>query len=279
MFGKGSAVDSASEDINHHVAVIAKKLDLEAIFSKKTLIDMLNKKLSFPEEHRDIMWRFLLRLPLNHEQYMTLSSQPIHPLIRTLPNSLPIKFSVVSHRLMRLLSALVYWHPPLAECDWLPSLIYPFLCIFGRDKIVTFETIMTIIVNWCGEWLNFIPNPPITILSRIDKIAKDHGGQAPQKRAWPALRSFFGEVATSTSAKMMLDNILSSRPVFLEYLVASYCLLKDGSIIDELNVKHVINRARVYYEKDLDENPNQIVFNPLPKGYYPTLPIVVKSQM
>ena len=279
MFGSGSSLELINLNKNHFVAEIAEKLNCEVIFSKKTLIDLLEKKLSFPDKYRDIMWRYILQLPMNLKQYVILSSQPNHPLLKNLTEKLPIKFAALSHRLFRLLSALIYWHPPLAECEWLPSFVYPFLCIYGRDKIATFESIMTIIVNWCGEWLHFIPNPPITILSRIDRIARDHGGNAPLSKAWPALRSLFGEVSTTQAAKMMLDNVLSSEPSFLEYLVASYCLLKNDSIIDELSIKFVISRAKKYYEKELSTNPNTLKFNPLPQGYYPTLPIVVKSQM
>lgn len=279
MFGEGSAIGTVTDDQNHMVAQLGKQIGAKSLFNKEILIELVEKKYSLPEKHRPLMWRYILRLPMNNEQYTTLASQPIHPTIRTLPNKLPIKFSAVSHRLMRILSALVYWHPPLAECDWLPALVYPFLVIFGRDKLATFEVIMTVITTWCSEWLHFIPNPPITIVSRIDKIAKKYGGEAPLNVAWPALRSFCCEVASTEVAKMLLDNILSSKPVFIEYLVASYALLKPGSIIDEFNYKFVINRARKMFEKDADKSPNQNVFAPLPHGYYPILPIVEKSQM
>lgn len=279
MIGSGSAIGTVVGDDSHIVAKIGKDIGAKSLFNKKLLIELIMKRYSFPENHRPLMWRYILRIPMNDEQYTTLASQPVHPTIRLLPNSLPIRFSAVSHRLMRILSALVYWHPPLAECDWLPALVYPFLVIFGRDKLATFEVIMTVITNWCSEWLHFIPNPPITILSRIDKIARRHGGEAPLARAWPALRSFCGEVASTEVAKMILDNILSFKPVFIEYLIASYALLKPGSIIDEFNYKFVINRARKFFEQEAATSPNQNNFSPLPHGYYPILPIVEKSQM
>ena len=279
MYGEGSAIGTVVQDDSHLVAQLGKQIGAKSLFNKNILVELLEKRYSLPENHRPLMWRYILRLPMNNEQYTTLASQPVHPAIRTLPNRLPIKFASVSHRLMRILSALVYWHPPLAECDWLPALVYPFLVIFGRDKLATFEVIMTVITNWCSEWLHFIPNPPITILSRIDKVARKYGGEAPLSLAWPALRSFCGEVASTEVAKMLLDNILSTKPVFIEYIIASYALLKPGSIIDEFNYKFVINRARKMFERDADKSPNQNVFSPLPKGYYPILPIVEKSQM
>lgn len=279
MFGPDSAIGTVTKQSNHMIADIGKKIEAKSLFKKELLINLIERGYSFPEDHRDIMWRYVTRVPMNEAQFNTLASQPVHPSIRLLPNSLPIRFRSVSHRLMRILSALVYWHPPLAECDWLPALIYPFLVVFGRDKLCTFEVIMTVITNWCQEWMHFIPNPPITIISRIDALAKQHGGEAPLHRSWSALRSFFGEVATTEVAKMLIDNILSCKPVFLEYLVVSYCLLEEGRYVDEFNYKFVINRARKLFEKDYKRSPNQNKFIPLPSGHYPILPIVVKSHM
>lgn len=138
---------------------------------------------------------------------------------------------------------------------------------------------MTVIYNWCSEWLIFIPNPPITVLSRIEHIAREMGGSAPLEVAWPALRSFFGEVSKTDAALILLDNILASKPPFIEYLVASYCLLTNGNEINSSNVRYVINRARQFYEKNWKENHNQTSFNPLPEGHYPILPIIESEQL
>jgi len=36
-----------------------------------------------------------------------------------------------------------------------------------------FEFVLALVFNWCGEWLNFVPNPPVTVLARIDRIAEE----------------------------------------------------------------------------------------------------------
>jgi hypothetical protein len=200
----------------------------------------------------------------------------MHPAIRVLPNSLPIRYSSISNRLGRVLSALVYWHPPLAECDWLPALVFPFLRMFERDSLALFEFMVTIISNWCSEWLHFIPNPPITVLSRIERICRAHGGDAPLSVTWPALRSFFGEVATTEAALVLFDNIIAAQPVFLEYLVASFGLIQQEKVINERNVIFIVDRARQLYESDSMWNPNRTSFLPLPTGCYPVMPVVQK---
>ena len=276
MFLEGSSITSATEDEDHYVAQLAKQVGATAVLNRKTLMNIILRHYSFPNEHRVIIWRYLFRLPMNEEAYSLYAQQPTHPSIKSLQKTLPIRYSVLSNRLMRLLSSIIYWHPPLGECDWLPGLVFPFLRLFERDSIVSFEAIMTIISNWCSEWLTFIPNPPITVLSRIDRICKSEGGSAPLSVSWPALRSMFGEVATTEAALVMFDNILSSKPVFLEYLVASFALIKGQKIVNQGNVKHIIERARMLFEKDSTRNPNSSPFVPLPKGFYPVLNIVEK---
>ncbi|KAK8889545.1 hypothetical protein M9Y10_034295 [Tritrichomonas musculus] len=276
MFKEGSAIDSSFKDHEHLVSQIAKKVSCKALLNKQNLTDLMKQHFCYPIQHRTVVWRYLLQLPMNETQYVNYASQTLHPKIRTLPNRLPIRFSNVSHRLVRLLSALTYWHPPLAECDWLPSLCFPFLKMFERDSLTLFEAMATIICNWCTEWLQFIPNPPITTLSRIEHMAKQRGHTAPQDVVWPALRSFFSEVATTEACLMLIDNILSAKPNYLDYLILSYAM-RPNHRIDELNVRAIISKARKMYEKDSMNNPNQESFIPLPKGFYPVLNIVRKS--
>lgn len=276
MFKQGSAVFSATKDNEHLVAQIARKVKCKAILNRQSLTDLMSQQMCYPIQHRIVVWRYLLQLPMNEEQYINYASQPLHEDIRTLPNRLPIRFSNVSHRLVRVISALTYWHPPLAECDWLPSLVFPFLKMFERDSLTLFEVLATIICNWCVEWLHFTPNPPITVISRIEHMAKQRGYHAPQEVVWPALRSFFSEVSTTEACLMLIDNILSAKPNYLDYLILSYCM-RPNRRIDELNVHAIIQKARQMYEKDAMNNPNQGDFTPLPKGFYPVLNIVRKS--
>jgi hypothetical protein len=274
VYAKGSSISVATESDSHYVAKMAKQVGATAILDKATLIDLIWKQYYFTTERRVIVWRYLFRLPLNEKAYSLLASQPLHPAVRTLPNTLPIRYSILCNRLVRLLSTLTYWHPPLAECDWLPGLVFPFLRIFERDSITSFEFLLTILVNWCKEWLALIPNPPLGVLARIDEIAKSAGGEAPISVAWPALRSFFCEVATTEAALIICDNILSAQPVFLEYLVASYALIRGRKIVNEHNVRTVIDRARSLFEKHHQFNTNTSPFVQLSRGFYPIVPSV-----
>ena len=279
IFGEGSALWQCGPSKEHEVGKLADQIGSKALVNRQALTNILAENFCFPDENRVVLWRFLLQLPMNKDAYNIVSHQDIHKGVKVLMQRLPIKFSVIGNRMTRILSSLSYWHPPLAECDWLPALVFPFIQVCGRDSLIAFEIIATVLTNWCSEWLHFVPNPPITILSRIDHIARKNGGEAPLSVAWPVLRSFFGEVATTKAALMILDNILASKPVFIEYMVAAYAVMKDNRI-DELNVVPFLKKARQMYRKDMKtEKMSNTPFQPLPKGYYPVMVIVQKSPM
>ncbi|EAY01099.1 hypothetical protein TVAG_442100 [Trichomonas vaginalis G3] len=279
MFGPGSTIDYSISNDDHYMAQIAKHVGADAVLNKKTLVDIITNQYCFPDDQRVLTWRYLLHIPMNEQEYTLLASQQLHPAVRQLTLSLPIRYTSISNRLSRLLSTLMYWHPALAECDWLPALVFPFLRVFERDSLITFEIVATVIMNWCKEWLNFIPNPPITVLSRIDRIVAAHGGKSPISVTWPALRSFFGEVATTEAALILFDNIITSHPCFIEYLVASFAMIKGNKVVDVHNYKIVINRARQFFEEDENKNLNLEPFHPLPRGSYPIISIVKKTPL
>lgn len=279
IFAEGSSIAALSPENNRQVGCLAQQVKAKTLVDRQRMTDILMQNHSFPEMNRVIIWRFMLQLPMNTDVYNTFARAKIHKSIENLRERLPVRSGVAFQRLIKVMSCLTYWHPPLAECDWLPALVFPFLQTCERDSLVTFEIMATVLTNWCTEWLHFVPNPPITILSRIDAIAQEHGGEAPLSVAWPALRSFFGEVATTKAGMMLLDNILAAKPVFIEYLVAAYVLMEE-EIIDEFNVLKLLKKARLMFRKDLKKDKmSDISFTPLPQGHYPVIVIVEKSPM
>jgi len=279
MLWEGSSLEFSCSDKAHPLAEMAEKIGARSLLDSSSLKDVLDTHYCFPSDNRTILWRFLLHLPMNEDQYVILATQEMHPVAKNLSQTLPIKYSTVASHLSRILSCLYYFHPPLAECDWLPSLVFPFLKIFQRDSLITFEIIVTIIINWCVEWVNFIPNPPITVLSRIESIAKKHKAKAPLSVAWPALRSFFAEVATTECVLILMDNIIARNPAFIEYLVVSFSMIKGEKIISISNVYDVIKRARNMFNEDRKGFENGVCFIAIKRGVYPVIPIVKKSPL
>jgi hypothetical protein len=78
---------------------------------------------------------------------------------------------------------------------------------------------------------------------------------------------------------MIIDHILCAKPIFIEYLVAAYAVMKV-EVIHDHNVLCFLRKATQMYEKGIKKSTTkQTDFSPLPKGHYPVLDIVQKSPM
>ena len=95
LFDEYSAIGSIDPKDENRIAEIAKKIGARALFNTPALIHIIEQEYGFPKPNRTIIWRYIFRLPMNNDLYTTIASQPLHPLVRTLPNRLPIKFSSI----------------------------------------------------------------------------------------------------------------------------------------------------------------------------------------
>lgn len=50
---------------------------------------------------------------------------------------------------------------------YLPALVFPFVKIFGKDKVICFEVVLTVVLNWCKRWFDYFPNAPLSIIASI----------------------------------------------------------------------------------------------------------------
>ena len=146
----------------------------ELAVNRKRLQTMYEHHHEFPKKYRLLIWRFLLRLPENTENYHTLLQRGMHPSVANLKAKCPLRSQRLLRRLERLLSCLAHWSPLFAEVSFAPAFVFPFAKAFGNDEISAFETIVTFIVNWCSSWFETFPAPPVAMLSRIERILHFH---------------------------------------------------------------------------------------------------------
>ena len=72
------------------------------------------------------------------------------------------------------MSSLVFFSPLFEHVSYLPGLVFPFAKTFGNDIFTCFEILLTVILNWCQQWWEFYPYPPIEILAMIELILQHH---------------------------------------------------------------------------------------------------------
>lgn len=92
-----------------------------------------------PTEHRVTAWKYLLKLPCNAAGFAQQVAQGPHSAAMT---SLATRYPVRDRKLFRktaiVFSALAHWSPILAEVEFVPGWVFPFVVVFSqvRDRFV-----------------------------------------------------------------------------------------------------------------------------------------------
>ncbi|XP_062521814.1 TBC1 domain family member 31-like isoform X2 [Corticium candelabrum] len=251
----------------------------------------------YPEKYRLFIWRSLLQLPENHAAYASLADRGTHDAYIMLHKQYPIKSRKLLRVLQRSLSALAHWAPIFGEMTYLPFLAFPFVKMFQNNALLAFETIATVITNWCSRWFEYFPNPPFNVLNLIENLLSHHDALlmkhficlevTAQTYAWPLMQSFFSEVLTRSEWLKLWDNLFSHHPGCLLYAVVAYLIHSRRALLNStekddfvyffhhrnaVDVDAVIQE--IYHLQETTPSalkPERVIdsFQPLTKGQYP----------
>jgi hypothetical protein len=153
---------------------LVKQTETESLLNKRKLGEFLKHFGEFPEKYRVLIWRYLLQLPENRSAYRALAEKVVHPSLSTFRSKFPMKSDRLARCTERIMSCLIYWSPVFENLDYLPSMVFPFVKIFGNDTFACFEVILTIVNNWCRLWWEFYPNPPVQVLCSAEDLLAIH---------------------------------------------------------------------------------------------------------
>ena len=194
--------------------------DSDVELNSKKLLGLLSHFGSFPAKFRLLVWRFMLRLPQNRNAFAALTINGIHPAWKSVSSEYPIKNQRVLGKLQKLLSALSYWSPVFAQVPYLPGLVFPFVKLYSSDDVAMFETVATVLTNWCGTWFESFPHPPVALLNAIESSLGRHDQEllrhfsdcevGPKTYAWLMLRTLFSEVLNKDEWLRLWDNFIGN---------------------------------------------------------------------
>ena len=276
MFDDSSAVSQVQPTL---IRIGKEKITVD--FNSHKLKAMLRRYSSFPVEHRKQIWTYILQLPNNKEAFQILLEKPQMPHSQRLVEQKRCK-----KRIVPIINALIHWHAPLINCEWLPVFVQKLDNSFGSDPLFCFEVTVTFLTNFFGEWLSDVPGPPPEILSRIDAIFTNYDpilrdGLGSGLVAWPVYRSCFAEILYDRSWLELMDNILSSSPQFFEFLVVAWMIANSRQLrvdhqtfhkamrpIDVEQVVKIAHRVVAFTPPNLFSHA---WFHPLPAGHYPLI--------
>ena len=218
-------------------------------FNYKTLKETLIGCGSYPDAARKYIWRYLLSLPNNTNQFSIFSGKGIHPLYLNLEKNFPISENQMLMRLQKICSLVTYWSYDIGKINYLPKIIFPFLKCFPGDDIFVFETIIALLYSIYKYFFEFYPNFPITHIKLVEEIIKKETNGLIQKifseikiplneLIWHMIKFFFSESFKKNDWLSLLDFLITynHRPEMILYFCSAFFILTKNDISSELKL-------------------------------------------
>ena len=147
------------------------------------------------------VWKYLLKLPSNDSSFQLLLNKGLHPRYSDLERQWPVRDQRVLRNFRKLLSCLAHWSSVFKDLPYLPYIVFPFVMVYKSDMLSAFETTMSVLIHWCGDWFETYPHPPIPQLSSIERLLNYHDSELlddlksraidSRQYAWQMMRTMF----------------------------------------------------------------------------------------
>lgn len=221
------------------------KYQLNVMLNKEKLKVILEEYGEFPSVHRLKIWEQLLELPNNYTAYNNIINRK--DVFDDIFKKYPLENKLSMTALKKLLSNLVTWSPFFANVDFMPVFAFPFIKVFQNKPVACFESICTIIINWCQHWFEYYPLTPFNILAIIENIFYEHDPEilnffttlklSSSIYAWPLLSSAFSEVLPCSEWLIFWDHVFSNEVSFLICATAAYNIIQRDLILKIRNIE------------------------------------------
>ena len=235
-----------------HLQCVRQNMEQELRLER--VIPILKEFGEYPEEYRVLIWSTILKLPGNRSAYSTLAHKAANcNFTSELLRNYPLASRSKKTALTTIINCLIQWCPLLAQCSFLPNLIFPFLVVFQKDLLLGFELILSILLNYCQKWFEYHPLPPLNVLGIIENILLQadppllnifcERGITSSEYAWPLLKTAMSEVLSGPDWLILWDHLISfSKPSFLLMTVVAYSICSREIIISSLHSPENVKR-------------------------------------
>lgn len=140
--------------------------------SHARLLPILREYGEYPDKYRVMMWKTLLKLPENCDSFAKLLKQELISGVSNYDN----RFSLADHKaltnLKQIISCIVHWTPVFENVKYLPKFVFPFVKMSKGDLLFTFELLVTLFLNHCQLWFEFLPlvDHPYNYLNMVENV-------------------------------------------------------------------------------------------------------------
>jgi hypothetical protein len=212
----------------------------------KQIMDNCN---ALPDKHRFIIWKYLLSLPCDKENFEFFNNKGIHQFFNGFENRFPLKDQNTLRKLKQICSLISHWSPHIGNVYFLPNLVFPFVKSIKGDDLLIFELLIAFITTYGQYWFEYYPGAPVHHFKLIEKIlsheskALDSFFKSREENrllniyfnelVWRLLKNIFSESLPKESWLQLMDFLFTynHKPELILYFIASFILNHERQIL------------------------------------------------
>lgn len=261
------------------------------------LLPILREFGEYPDKHRPLIWKTILKLPHNFNSFARLMKRQPHSCVSNYSKRYSLVDQKALNNLTKIMSSLAHWTPIFGYVNYLPKFIFPFLKVCKGDLLLCFELMATFLCNHCQLWFEFAPlQMPYNYLCLIENILMEcdrklfrfYKSKSITAKVFglPLMETAFSEVLDEQQWLQLWDHIVSNEPYFVIFIIVAYNSLLRLTIMrlesvesiekvflepNYVNLKKLISKAYQLMEKcPTSIHPKRYMkpFVPLASGEY-----------
>jgi hypothetical protein len=261
------------------------------------LLPILKEFGEYPDKHRPMIWKTVLKLPQNFNSFSRLLKRELHSCVANYDKRYSLVDQKALNNLRRIVSCLAHWTPVFGYVNFLPKFVFPFLKIYKGDLLLCFELMATLLNNHCQLWFEFAPSQmPYNYLSLIENVLMEFDRKlfnfyksksvTAKIYALPLMQTAFSEVLDQEQWLQLWDNIISNDSWFMIFVIVAYNIMLRLTIMryekvediekmfheqNYVNIKEFMRKAHRLMEKcpsSIHPKRYMKVFIPLARGDY-----------
>lgn len=197
------------------------------------LLPILKEFGEYPDKHRSVIWKTILKLPQNFNSFSRLLKRQSHSCVANYDK----RYSLVDQKalgsLRRTVSCLAHWSPIFGYVNFLPAFVFPFLKVCKSDALLCFEVMATLLTNHCQLWFEFAPSHvPYNYLGMVENVLMESDRKlykfyksknvTARMYALPLMHTAFSEVLDEQQWYQLWDHVVSGEPWFMVFLIVAY---------------------------------------------------------
>ena len=98
----------------------------------------LKKNHCLPDKYRPMAYRNVLQLPIDPQRFREFETKGQHFSVEVMERKYPIDNNVLKQRFKEVVGLLAHWEPVMGQADFVPPIVFPFVCLLGQDTFLCF---------------------------------------------------------------------------------------------------------------------------------------------